>query len=187
MPPQRVSSHRIEPTSASRVVRGVLLAVSSAALAVSAHALADGGIPDAPLTLLLTVLIGWTATALAAKTTGTLGTLALLGAGQLIMHLVLSTLMVYPGPHAGGGVSGSAMAAAHTGATIVTALLVARAEALLRAAANALRLVLPKILRALPVPTAATRPTLILPSGAERIVDVLFRRVHGRRGPPIYS
>jgi hypothetical protein len=167
-----VSSHRVE-CGASRVARGALLAGSSAALAVSAHVLADGGLPDAPLTVLLTVLIGWTATALAAKTTGILGTVAVLGAGQLLMHLVLSTLMVH--------------SATHTGATIVTALLVVRAEAMLRAAASAMRLLLPKIFRALSVPAAAVQPTLVLPAGAGRLLDVLFRDLHGRRGPPLYS
>jgi hypothetical protein len=181
-----VSSHRVEH-GASRVVRGALLAGSSAALAVSAHVLADGGLPDAPLTLLLTVLIGWTASALAAKTTGILGTVAVLGAGQLLMHLVLSTLMVHPASHVGEAMPGGVMAATHTGATIVTALLVVRAEAMLRAAANAMRLLLPKISRALSVPAAAAQPTLVLPAGAERLLDVLFRHLHGRRGPPIYS
>jgi uncharacterized membrane protein YeaQ/YmgE (transglycosylase-associated protein family) len=168
-------------------MRGALLAGSSAALAVSAHALANGSVPDAPLTLLLTVLIGWTASALAAKTTGILATMAALGAGQLVMHLVLSTLMVHTAPHTGGAVSGSAMAATHTGATIVTALLLARAEAMLRAAANAMRLLLPKISRTVPVPTATAQPTLALPADAERLVNVLFGRVHGKRGPPSYS
>jgi uncharacterized membrane protein YeaQ/YmgE (transglycosylase-associated protein family) len=168
-------------------MRGALIAGSSAALAVSAHALANGGLPDAPLTLLLTALIGWTATALAAKTTGILGTVAALGAGQLVMHLVLSTLMVHSTPHAGAAVSGSAMAATHTCATIVTALLLARAEATLRAATNAMRLLLPKILRVLPVPATAAQPTLVLPADAERLENVLFGRVHGRRGPPSYS
>jgi hypothetical protein len=182
--PQRVSNHRIEH-SALRVVRGALLAVSSAALAVSAHALSEGGLPDAPLTILLTVLIGWTAAALAGKTTGILGTAAVLGAGQLVMHLVLSTLMTQGGPH--GAVQGGTMATTHIGATIVTALFVSHAEAMLRAAGNAMRLLLPVILRALPVPVAAPGPTLILPAGAGHLVDVVFRRVHGRRGPPVYS
>jgi hypothetical protein len=181
-----VSSHRVE-CGASRVARGALLAGSSAALAVSAHVLADGGLPDAPLTVLLTVLIGWTATALAAKTTGILGTVAVLGAGQLLMHLVLSTLMVHSAPRGGEAMPGSAMAATHTGATIVTALLVVRAEAMLRAAASAMRLLLPKIFRALSVPAAAVQPTLVLPAGAGRLLDVLFRGLHGRRGPPLYS
>jgi hypothetical protein len=96
-----------------RVVRGGLLAISSAALAVSAHVLADGGLPDAAMTVLLTVLIGWTATALAAKTRGPVPTVAVLGAGQLVMHVVLSTLATHPEPHAAntGAVNGVAMTA----------------------------------------------------------------------------
>ena len=67
-------------------MRGALIAGSSAALAVSAHALADGGVPDAPLTLLLTVMIGWTATALAANAS------AIASHGSTVVDNVISTM-----------------------------------------------------------------------------------------------
>jgi hypothetical protein len=172
-----------------RVVRGGLLAISSAALAVSAHVLADGDLPDAAMTVLLTVLIGWTATALAAKTRGPIPTVAVLGAGQLIMHVALSTLATHPEPHAAnaGAMNGVALTATHAGATIVTALLVTRAESVLQAVVHAMRLLLPAIWRALPVMDTVAKPTLVVSPEIGQSVSELCRRAHGRRGPPVYS
>ena len=77
--------------------RGVLLAVCAAVLSVTAHRLADGGLPDPAMTVLLTGLFGWTATALARKARGTVATITLLGAAQLVMHLLLTTLAGHDG------------------------------------------------------------------------------------------
>jgi uncharacterized membrane protein YeaQ/YmgE (transglycosylase-associated protein family) len=171
-----------------RVARGGLLAITSAALAVSAHALADGGLPDAATTVLLTVLIGWTATALAGKTRGPLPTVAVLGAGQLVMHVVLSTLAIHPESHATNAeaMNGVAMTATHAGATVVTALLVTRAESMLQAVVQAMRLLLPPIRCAAPVLDTVVKPTVPSPE-IGRLVPESFRRAHGRRGPPSYS
>ncbi|MFC4083972.1 hypothetical protein [Amycolatopsis samaneae] len=161
-----------------------MLAVSSAALAVTAHALADGGVPDAALTLLLTGLIGWTATALAGKARGPLATIALLGGGQLVMHLVLTTLAGHDLPAAGAGVT---MIAAHVVATVCTALLLARADAMLLAALSGLRAVLPLLFGTVPVPAAAPAPLPVRTAGPGHLLDVQLRRAHGRRGPPRHS
>ncbi|WP_406639938.1 hypothetical protein [Amycolatopsis sp. WGS_07] len=164
-------------------VRGGLLALSSASLAVTAHAAADGGLPDPALTLLLTGLLGWTATALAGRARGPLGTVAVLGGGQLVMHLVLTTL----GGHDPSGAApsdGWAMTAAHAVATLLTALVLARADAMLLAVLHVVRVILPLLVRPLPVPAAAggvARPRAV------RVVPLLsveLRRVRGRRGPP---
>lgn len=170
-------------------MRGGLLGASSGALAVTAHALGDGGFPDASLTVVLTVLIGWTATALAAKTKGLPGILVVLGTGQLVMHFVLTVLMTHA-EHAAAApvvINGGKMTAAHVGATVVTALLVTRAEALLRAAAGVMRMLLPVVWLPVPVPAAAPKPTLLFPPGTGELTGVLLRRVHGRRGPPVHS
>lgn len=182
-------SNRRTDHNALRVVRGGLLGVSSGALAVSAHALGDGGLPDASLTLVLMVLIGWTATALAAKTKGLTGILAVLGTGQILMHLVLTVLMTHSEHQAAGPVvvHGMTMTAAHTGATLVTALLVTRVEALLRAVIGVMRMLLPIVWLPSPVPAAAPKPPLVLPAGASELAGVLIRRVNGRRGPPLFS
>lgn len=174
--------------SALRFVRGALLAVSSAALAVSAHAMADGGVPDAALTLLLTTLIGWTATALTAKSRGTLGTLAVLGAGQIVMHTVLTTLVAHAELHSGGAglLPGGPMLATHALATLVTALLLAHADTLLLTAVAALKLLLPVAWRPVPVPAAPAR-TPAFPPAAGHLIRITLCRLHARRGPPAYS
>ncbi len=147
--------------------------------------MADGGIPDSALTLLLTVLIGWIATALADRTRGPLGTLVTLGAGQLALHVVLTELVDHE-LH-GGGIPGpfpgDVMFVAHALATVVTALLLARADALLVVVATGLRRLLPVRWHAMPVPPGPVRPPLALPTG-RTLTELLVRRVHGRRAPP---
>lgn len=164
----------------SRVLRGGLLALSSAGLAITAHALADGGLPDTSLTLVLTVLIGWTGAALAEKTKGPLGVLVVLAVAQVAMHLVLTELMGHmssPPPQ---------MYLAHAIATVLTAGLLAHAEAMTRVAVAALRLLLPVVWR--PAPVAGVPATTPVSPAADRpVLSVLLRRVHGRRGPPRHS
>jgi hypothetical protein len=164
-----------------------MLAVTSGALTITAHALADGGLPDLPLTFLLTALLGWTATALAGKARGPVATIAVLGGGQLVMHLVLTTLMVEdhggPAPMTGG----FTMMAAHSVATLVIALLLAKADSLLLAALSCLRALMPLLTLTLPVPSAASAPVLALPAGPGHLVGVDLRQIRGRRGPPVRS
>ncbi|GAB3704714.1 hypothetical protein GCM10027598_05120 [Amycolatopsis oliviviridis] len=166
-----------------------MLGVSSAALAVTAHVIGDGEVPDTAMTLLLTVLIGWNAAALAAKARGPMATIVDLGAGQVVMHLVLSSLSSHelihdePAPLSGG----LAMTAAHVVATLVTALLLAKADGLLLGVLACLRALVPFILGALPVPAATASPVLARPAGPGHLVRVDLRRVHGRRGPPLFS
>jgi hypothetical protein len=162
------------------VLRGGLLALCSAGLAITAHALADGGLPDTSLTLVLTALIGWTGAALAEKTKGPLGVLAVLGVAQLAMHLVLTELMGHmsaPRPE---------MYLAHAAATVVTAGLLAHAESMTRLAVARLWLLLPVVWR--PAPVAAGPDLVPVPPPADTpTLSVLLRRVHGRRGPPLPS
>jgi hypothetical protein len=175
--------------SALRVVRGGLLAVSSAVLAVSAHTLADGSLPDLPMTVLLTVMVGWTATALAAQARGPVPTVAILGAAQIVMHVVLTTLAPHSDTHTmtSGAMSGLTMTTAHTVATILTALLVTRAESMLLTVLNAMRLLLPPVWRAAPVPDLVLAPIPVPAPEIGQLVSELFRSTLGRRGPPLYS
>jgi hypothetical protein len=167
--------------------RGALLAVSAAALSVTAHRLADGGLPDPAMTVLLSGLFGWTATALARKARGPVATLALLGAAQLVMHLLLTTLAGHHDVYAMPGSTGLGMLTAHAVATVLTALLLARADATLLALLAALRRILPRLPGVLPVPVTAAAP-IPAPSGApSHLVGVDLRRIHGRRGPPDHS
>lgn len=171
--------------------RGVLLAVCAAALSVTAHWLADGGLPDPAMTVLLAGLFGWTATALARKARGAVATLTLLGAAQLVMHLLLTTLAGHDG-HAGHdmgampGSTGLGMVTAHAVATVLTALLLARADATLLTVLAVLRAFLPRLLTPLPIPAApALVPVRVDAPG--HLVGVDLRRIRGRRGPPVHS
>ncbi|RJQ90663.1 hypothetical protein [Amycolatopsis panacis] len=163
--------------------RGVLLAVSSASLTVTAHAAGDGGLPDPALTLLLTGLLGWTGTALARRARGRLATLAVLGGGQVVMHLVLTTLNEHQHGSPPGHPDAWAMTAAHAVATLLTALLLARADAVLLGLLQLLRVILPVLSPPLPVPAAAG-VSLPPPVEATALRKIDLHHVRSRRGPP---
>lgn len=162
-------------------MRGVLLTFSNAGLAITAHALAGGGLPDTSLTLVLTGIVGWIGAALAEKTKGLLGILTVLASAQLTMHLVLGTLMSHLVPSAG-------MVLTHTAATSMTAFVLAHAESMLLAAGSSLLLLLPAVWRLTPVPAPPNVTGVPVRSpGHTPLLSVLLRRVHGRRGPPTRS
>ncbi|WP_342668905.1 hypothetical protein [Amycolatopsis taiwanensis] len=172
-------SRRQKQRHALHRMRGVLLTFSNAGLAITAHTLAGGGLPDTSLTLVLTGLLGWIGAALAEKTKGPLGVLTVLATAQLGMHLVLGGLMDHLTPSAG-------MILTHAAATSVTAFLLAHAESMLLAAAAGLLLILPVVWRPAPVPPGAAGVPVRSP-GDTPLLSVLLRRVHGRRGPPARS
>lgn len=147
---------------------------------MTAHALAGGGMPDTALTILLAALIGWSGAALADRTRGPLGVLAVLGVAQLGMHVVLTGLMSHQ------AAPGAGMCLAHAGATVLTAFLLAHAESMLRGAVAGLRLLLPVLWSPIPVPPGPV-PAPLPAAGDTPLVSVVFRRVHGRRGPPVRS
>lgn len=167
--------------------RGALLGVSAGALSVTAHRLADGGLPDPAMTVLLTGLFGWTAAALARKARGPVATVVLLGAAQLVMHLLLTTLAGHHDMYATPGHTGLGMIAAHTVVTVLTALLLARADTMLLTVLAVLRTILPRLLTPLPVPAAAPALVPARVAGPDHLVGVDLRRIRGRRGPPVHS
>jgi hypothetical protein len=168
-----------EQRHALRSARGVLLAVSNGGLAITAHALANHGLPDTSLTLVLTGFVGWIGAALAERTKGKLGVVSVLVTAQIGMHVVLSGLMGDLVPSAG-------MVLAHAVATLVTAFLLAHAEAMLLAAASSLLVLLPVVWRPAPVPAGVAG--VPVPCAADgSLLSVLLCRVHGRRGPPARS
>ncbi|WP_072481797.1 hypothetical protein [Amycolatopsis australiensis] len=163
-----------------------MLAVCAATLSVTAHRLADGGLPDPAMTVLLATLFGWTGTYLARKARGAAATIAVLGVAQLVMHLLLTTLAGHHDMYASPGSTGLGMIAAHAFATLLTALLLARADATLLTVLAVLRAILPRLLGPLPVPSAPARvPVRVDP--ADHLVGVDLRRIRGRRGPPAHS
>jgi hypothetical protein len=166
-----------------------MLAVVSATLAVAAHALGGGGLPATGLTVVLTVGGAGIGVAIADRRRSTGTILAVLGAAQLVTHVLLS---FNPMHMAGNTVmaDGSAradspaMLGAHAIAVLVSAVLLAKADAAIFLVTAVLAMLAPSLLTAPPVPSA--------PSGArpralpqDRSTAVSLRRSHARRGPPV--
>ncbi|MFE9744210.1 hypothetical protein ACFYOT_04840 [Saccharothrix saharensis] len=165
----------------TRLARAVLLAVTSAALSVTAHGAAGGSVTEFAPALPLTLLVAFAGTALAERGRRPWSVLATLGVAQLGQHALLNL-----GHHAadgpGLGFGPTAMTAAHVVAALLTGLLLARADAVLHALADAVTRLLP--LLPAPVAPAGALWSPTPSSSRNALVDVLLRRVHGRRGPP---
>ena len=146
------------------------------------HAAVDGSLPDlGPLALfaaLVAVLVG----SVRSGATGLRATVARLGAGQLLLHLVLSATTLH---HAANVAStGPAMLAVHVAATVAGAVALAGAHHGIAALVGALQRILPLVpLSGLPVPGA---PGVPRPPPADRVpvATVLLRSAVIRRGPP---
>ncbi len=159
----------------------MLLAVTSAALSVTAHGVAGGEVSEFAPALPLTLLIAFAGTAVADRGRRPWTILATLGVAQLGQHSLLN-LGHHTADGPGLGFSPTAMTAAHVVAALLTGLLLARADATLHALVTAVSRLLPPPLAPV-VPTGALWALIPAPS-ANTLVDVLLRRVHGRRGPP---
>ncbi|MFL6142707.1 MAG: hypothetical protein ACJ72N_12675 [Labedaea sp.] len=173
-------------------VTGWLLAMSSTGLAVTAHGVAGGGLPDTALLLPLTALIAWGAGALAGRLRGVLPLLGALAVVQLGLHLLLSQGGYAhaghpPGP---GPASGVAMLAGHALAILLTAVLLSRAAAGLAAVSSAIARLFGR-LRAPRLPLAgaavAIGRTRAAPARPGVLLEIQLRRVRARRGPPVRS
>lgn len=167
------------PRTALGAARSGLLTCSSAAPAIAAHALAGGGVSRTVLMGLLTLVIAWLATVLAETLRGVVGTVLVLGFAQVMMHVLLGG----HGPHT----RNLAIVAAHAGATVLTAVLLTRAESLLEAVAAGLCRWLHTVWRPPPVPVGPVPRVVGRAAGGTHFVDIQLRRVHGRRGPPAHS
>jgi hypothetical protein len=186
-----VRARRVRPPQ--QALHGWLLAICSAGLAVAAHGVAGGGLPDAALTLPLTALIGWGATAFAHRLRGWVATTVVLGLLQYTLHLLLTESATnHAGHHHATGfvVSGWTMVAGHALATVLTAVLLSRASAAVTIASSALarlRSALSALL-AVPVPAPDTIgvPSAV-PARPGSLLEIQFRRVRARRGPPARS
>jgi hypothetical protein len=166
-----------------------MLAVTSAVLTDAAHAAAGGGLPSTGLTALVTVGVAAAGIGLAGRRRSPLAVLAVLGAAQLATHVLLSveTLAADQGMTAMHGMpfDGVGMIGAHAIAVLLSAGLLAKADAAVFTVAAVLAMVLPTVLCAPPVPTgpARTRP---FPTPVDRAtVRILLRRSIARRGPPV--
>jgi hypothetical protein len=166
------------------MLRGGLLAVTSSALAVAAHAVAGGMLPDTGLTLLLTVAVGASGTALADRRAGPLAILGALGLSHLGIHLILS--VAAPG-EAGRPINGWLMSGGHLVAVLLAAVVLTRAEAAFFALAAVCALLLPGWLAGPGHPGTGSSSELLrtFAPPADRALTVLLRRARPRRGPPL--
>ncbi|HEY3753332.1 MAG TPA: hypothetical protein VGL80_29435 [Pseudonocardiaceae bacterium] len=161
----------------------------SATLAVAAHALAGGGLPATGLTVVLTLGLAAIGVAIADRRRSTGTILAVLGAAQLVTHVLLSLSPM----HMAGDVviadgapraDSAGMLGAHVIAVLVSAVLLAKADAAVFLITAVLAMLLPSLLIAPPVPSApaGARPHAV---PQDRSISVLLRRSHARRGPPV--
>lgn len=178
-------------TSDAPGARGWLLASCSAALAIAAHGTAGGELSDAALTVLLTAVLAWGGCALARRG-GLLTIVVALGATQLAQHLLLTEIAGSTHDHAPvlPAANGWLMVAAHALATLLTALLLLRADAALAAIGAAVGWLVGRLQTLRPAPPASARSHAARPNVPARpgeLLEVLLRRVSPRRGPPVRS
>ncbi|WP_367133780.1 hypothetical protein [Saccharothrix sp. HUAS TT1] len=165
----------------TRLARAALLAVTSAALSVAAHGAAGGSITEFAPALPLTLLVAFAGTAVAERGRRPWTTLATLGVAQVGQHALLN-LGHHTADGPGLGFDPTAMTAAHVVAALLTGLLLARADAALHALVGVVTRLAPPPLT--PVTPVGALWVLTPAPSADTPVDVLLRRVHGRRGPP---
>lgn len=165
----------------------LLLAISSAALAVAAHGLGGGTVADSGFTILLATLLAWGGMSLA-RQGGTPALVAVLGVTQLCQHVLLTDIA---SGHGNGTAvfDGWTMFTTHAVATLLTAVLLTRAGVAITAITAAFAWLLGR-LHALVAGPVQRRPVAVgtsLPARPGSLLEVLFRQVCARRGPPVHS
>ncbi|WP_199440638.1 hypothetical protein [Umezawaea beigongshangensis] len=171
----------------TRVLRGVLLAVTSSALTVTAHGVGGGSPSEFLPALPLAVLAGAASTALADRRRDARSVLLVLGAAQIAQHALLTSV----GRHQHAGreplIDPWQMTAAHALAALLTGLLLARADRALLSLVAAVSRLVPR--RLAPPPASAPLRVGAAPVDLRPhvLAGALLCRVHGRRGPPLFS
>ncbi|MET0234878.1 MAG: hypothetical protein ABW224_09595 [Kibdelosporangium sp.] len=176
------------PATTRSAMRGWTLAVCSAALAIAAHGMAGGGTPDTALAILLTMLVAWGGTSVANRLQGPFAVLTALGMAQAAMHLILNYVVPSHSGHVPAPVDPAVMFMTHAVATVIAGMLITKADAAIGLVSSAMELLLDLIRPPrFPVVPAAiyALPSSTLPG--DHIRQVLLRRVHARRGPPVRS
>lgn len=169
----------------TRVARGVLLAVTSSALGVAAHGAAGGGLTEFVPAIPLILPAAAAGTALAERHRSPLVIVGTLGAAQVAQHQLLSWVHHHhAAPSTGLGFDAGQMTMAHALAALLTGLLLAKADDALLTLVTAVRRLLPRRLRPEPVRIAPRVPVGPTDEPAA-LIQVLLRRVNGRRGPPV--
>jgi hypothetical protein len=162
--------------------RGALLAALATLLTATGHVVAGGTLQDLSPFAVLVPLLATVLITLAERCRGIVATLVALGAGQICLHYLLVVLSAHAGAQA--TYSTTSMVAAHAVATLVTAAVVAHADAAVTALVTAVRRILPRRLRlpAVDVPLPA-RP--VPDADVPLLASVGLTAAHARRGPPI--
>jgi hypothetical protein len=163
----------------ARILRGAVLAGLSTLLTALGHLAGGGTLPDLGLLVVLFPLLALAVMSTAERARGTVGTLLVLGGGQLVLH----ELLVVLGHGHAGTTAGAQMLAMHAVATLLTGLLLRDADRLLTALARALGRILPRR----PSPLAADAPLRTLAVPADGVTGHVCRAAVGavlRRGPP---
>jgi hypothetical protein len=161
------------------VFRGAVLAGLSALLAAIGHAAGGGTFPEPAVLVLLLPLLALAFTGVARHCSGLPGTVAVLAAGQLVLHNAIELL------HASHAVlaQDTRMLAVHAVATLITALAMRHADRGTAALVTALGRVLPR--RLVPPPADRPLPVLAVPGPAVPAqLARAFAVAHARRGPP---
>lgn len=168
-----------------RLLRGVVLATTSASLSVAAHAAAGGALPDPGTTAVITVLLTGAGVALADRRRGSRVIVGALTISQLALHAFLQLVgsHQHQNGHAGLPFDPPMMLAGHLLAAVLTGLLLARAEHALFVAAKFLRMILPRKHTPLSQPTSL-RTVCIPAEVVHATAEVLYRCIHPPRGPP---
>lgn len=173
----------IQPTPTDRLMRrlrGVAVGLLTGVLAACAHVAADGRLPDLGVVAPLVGLLAWTASAFARRELTPARILALVGGGQLAMHV---SLVLASHPHGAHLSTSGPMVSAHVVATLAVVAALAGAERSLFALTAAIAAVLPR--RLTPLPVAAPLVIGVAPVPAQHVVaPVLLRDVLSWRGPP---
>ena len=158
--------------------RGAWTALTTAALAIAAHAQGNGPLSGAGVTLIL--VIAGTVGAMSASAEvwrGIPGLAALLSAGQLVGHVVLAAS---GHSHAGGPTP--AMVSAHAAAVLAGAVLIAAGDRLCRALSRTVRTLTA-------APAVPAEPLVVEGSTSDQPLPSMLRLVMSlsRRGPPVGS
>ncbi|WP_214408280.1 hypothetical protein [Pseudonocardia lacus] len=163
----------------ARRFRGGLLVGLSALLTVVGHLAGGGALPDLALLAVLLPALAWPVVALADRCRGTVGTLVVLGGGQVLLHELLSTSHAH---HAAP--DGPSMVAVHAAVTVLTAAALRFADRGMAALGAALRRVAP----CRPPVAPADRPLAVLVVPSDDVLPAVSRLLAAtqvRRGPPV--
>lgn len=183
---------RANPAEAHGLLRATLLAAFSALLTAAGHVAGGGRLPDLTMLAVLLPLLAGLFTAVAERYRSPLGTIAVLGSGQLALHLLIEVLNpTHTAHHAAataewdlGGTAGWGMLAMHALATLVTAAALRFADRAVAAIAAALGRIVPRR----PRPLGADRPLASMatpgPAVTLRLASALAA-ARVRRGPPV--